>query len=243
MGLEKQEQRQKRMKLFLTIFKFLLLLVILAGIPLYLYFFQHGLIEYLSSMERVNQLFQYYKTQSILIYIGLQVLQIVICFIPGQWLQFTAGYLYGFWLGYFYSLIGAFAGSVITYYLAKLLGRDAMHLIFGEERINQFIHSLNSKKAMMIVFFIFLIPGVPKDLCNYAAGLSEMKLKPFLIVSLIGRSPAMMGSLLIGRQIERGDYTGAVIIGAAAVILFILGVIMRKRVAGWLDTAYSKLYK
>lgn len=197
----------------------------------------------MSSMENVNALFEHYHAESILVYIGAQILQIIICVIPGQWLQFAAGYMYGFWLGFLYSIIGAAIGSVVTYYLAKLLGRDAMHLIFGEARINEFIHKLNSKKAIVIVFLIFLIPGVPKDLCNYAAGISEMKLKPFLIVSLVGRSPGMMGSLLIGRQIEAGNYTGAIVVAAVAVVLCVVGIIMRKRLTGWMDKAYDRLYK
>lgn len=242
MDKHRKERLRKKFKLFSTILKFALLLFIVAGLPLYVYFYQPQLIENMSSMENVNAFFMQYKTQSIFVYIGAQVTQIVICVIPGQWLQFAAGYMYGFWLGFLFSLIGAAVGSVLTYYLAKLLGRDAMHLIFGEARINDFIHKLNSKKAIVVVFLIFLIPGVPKDLCNYAAGISEMKLKAFLLVSLVGRSPGMMGSLLIGRQIEAGDYTGAVIIGVIAVILCILGIIMRKRITKWLDRVYDKLY-
>lgn len=188
MNKQKKEQLRRKIKVFTTILKLALLLFILVGLPLYIYFYQPEVIERMSSLESVNAFFKQYKTQSILVYIGAQVAQIVVCIIPGQWLQFAAGYMYGFWLGFLFSLIGAAIGSVITYYLAKLLGRDAMHLIFGEQKINQFIHKLNSKKAVVIVFLIFLIPGVPKDLCNYAAGISEMKLKPFLIVSLIGRS-------------------------------------------------------
>ena len=175
------------------------------------------------------------------IYIGSQILQIVICIIPGQWLQFAAGYMYGFWLGYLYSLIGAFLGSVLTYYIAKILGHDAMHLIFGEEKIKSMLETLNSKKAVVLVFLIFLIPGVPKDLCNYVAGLSEMKLKPFLIVSLIGRSPGMMGSLLIGRQIYTGGYVSAAVIAAVAVVLFVLGLIFRKKITVFLDKCYERL--
>ena len=125
-------------------------------------------------MENVRALFAQYKAQSVLFYILAQVMQIVICVIPGQWLQFTAGYMWGFWLGYLYSLIGALIGSVLTYYIARILGHDAMHLIFGEEKIKKWLVHLNSKKAVIIVFFIFLIPGVPKDLCNYVAGLSEI---------------------------------------------------------------------
>ena len=243
MDKHRKDKIHKRIKVISTILKFALLLLIIIGLPLYIYFFEPQLIDSMSSMENVNALFEHYHAESILVYIGAQILQIIICVIPGQWLQFAAGYMYGFWLGFLYSIIGAAIGSVVTYYLAKLLGRDAMHLIFGEARINEFIHKLNSKKAIVIVFLIFLIPGVPKDLCNYAAGISEMKLKPFLIVSLVGRSPGMMGSLLIGRQIEAGNYTGAIVVAAVAVVLCVVGIIMRKRLTGWMDKAYDRLYK
>lgn len=243
MDKHRKDKIHKRIKVISTILKFALLLLIIIGLPLYIYFFEPQLIDSMSSVENVNALFEHYHAESILVYIGAQILQIIICVIPGQWLQFAAGYMYGFWLGFLYSIIGAAIGSVVTYYLAKLLGRDAMHLIFGEARINEFIHKLNSKKAIVIVFLIFLIPGVPKDLCNYAAGISEMKLKPFLIVSLVGRSPGMMGSLLIGRQIEAGNYTGAIVVAAVAVVLCVVGIIMRKRLTGWMDKAYDRLYK
>lgn len=239
----KKTKLRKRFKLFGTIFKFALLLLILIGLPLYIYFFHHDLIENFSNLESVEAFFAEYKAQSVFIYIGMQIVQIVICIIPGQWLQFASGYMYGFWLGYLYSLIGAFLGSILTYYIAKILGHDAMHLIFGEEKIRKMLTSLNSKKAIVLVFIIFLIPGVPKDLCNYAAGLSEMKLKPFLIVSLIGRTPGMMGSLLIGRQIGTGGYVSAAVIAAVAVVLFALGIIFRKKLTVLLDKGYDKLMK
>lgn len=240
---EKKKVLRKRIKIITAVLKLGLLLAILVGVPLYIYFFQYDLIETFSSMENVRAFFKQYEAESVFVYIGLQIIQIIICVIPGQWLQFAAGYLFGFWLGLFYSIIGAALGSVITYYLAKLLGHDAIHLIFGEEKVQRFIRKLNSKRAIVVVFIIFLIPGVPKDLCNYAAGISEMKLKPFLIVSLLGRTPGMMGSLLIGRQIEHGNYTGAIIIAAIAVILCLLGIIMRRRLTLFLDKAYKKLYK
>lgn len=238
-----KDKLKKRFKIFSSIFKFALLLMILIGIPLYIYFFQHDIIEQFSSLEDVNAFFKEYRTQSIFIYIAVQILQIVICIIPGQWLQFAAGYMYGFWLGYLWSLVGAFIGTVITYYLAKILGHDIMHLIFSEEKIRNMLKTLNSKKAVILVFLIYLIPGVPKDLCSYVAGLSEMKLKPFLVISLIGRSPGMMGSLLIGRQVEVGGYTSAIVIAVIALILCLLGVLFRKQITSAMDKAYDKLMR
>ena len=240
---ERKKKIRGRIKVVGAIAKFLLLLVILIGIPAYIYFFQRDIISDFSSLDKVEAYLMEYKAQSVFIYIGSQILQIVICVIPGQWLQFAAGYMYGFWMGYLFSLVGAFLGSVITYYVAKVLGHDAMHLIFGEEKIQKMLTTLNSKKAVVLVFIIFLIPGIPKDLCNYVAGLSEMKLKPFIVVSLIGRSPGMMGSLLIGRQINTGGYVSAAVIAAVAIVLCILGVIFRKKLTNLLDRAYDKLMK
>lgn len=240
---ENKRERNQRVNKVLAIVKFVVLICILVALPLYLWFFQRDIIVSMSDLENVEKFFSQYQTTTILVYIAAQIFQIIICIVPGQWLQIAAAYMYGFWMGYLWSIIGAFLGSVITYYIAKLLGRDFVHMVFGEEKTNEYIRKLNSKNAVIIVFLIFLIPGVPKDLCNYIAGISQMKLKAFLIVSLIGRSPGMMGSLLIGQQLEAGIYGGAITIGVIAVILFILGIIFRKRLMKWFDRAYDKMMK
>ena len=125
---EKKDKLRKRYKTISAILKLLLLLFILVGLPLYIYFFRHDIIEQFSTIEQIEAFFAEYKTQSIIYYLALQIIQIIICVIPGQGLQFAAGYMYGFWMGYVWSLIGAFLGTVISYYLAKVLGHDAMHM-------------------------------------------------------------------------------------------------------------------
>ena len=238
-----KDKVRRRAKIVTTILKFAILLLIIAGIPLYVYFCHPEVIQYMSSLDNINALFEEYKGYSILIYIIAQIIQIIICVIPGQMLQFAAGYAFGFWLGLLFSLIGAAIGAVISYYLAKLLGQGILYLIFGEDQMENFIEKLNSKKAIIAVLVIYLIPGLPKDACSYAAGISNMKLKAFLIVSLIGRTPAMAGSLLIGNQVGIGSYTAAIIIGSAAVILFILGIVFRHQITSFLNKFYDKLYE
>ncbi len=241
-GKIKERASQQNIRLTLTILKFSIFVLIIVGIPLYLFFFHWDWIQQFQSVEEVGAFFSQYKTLSVFLYIGTQILQIIISVIPGQGLQFAAGAFYGFWLGYFFSIIGAVLGTVGAYYLAKLLGRDAIHLFFGEEKIQRFIHRINSKRGVLIIFLIYLVPGAPKDLCNYAAGLSEMKLKPFLIISLVGRSPGMMMSLLIGKKLIDGGYTVAIIVASVALVLFIVGLIFRKKIMGISDRAYEKLH-
>ena len=237
---EKREYRAKFKKISL-ILKLVALAAIIIGVPLYIYFGHHELLEDFSNIRDVETWLRQYKAQSALVYIGAQILQIIICVIPGQALQVAAGYLYGFWLAFVLSLVGAFIGSVIVFYLAQFLGHDAMHILFGQRKITEMLDQLNSKKGMLIVFVIFLIPGIPKDLCTYAAGISNMHIKPFLILSLIGRSPGMMCSIAIGRQIMHGNYHSAIIIAVIVVILFIIGLLFRDKVITFFDKAYDKL--
>lgn len=243
MKSDTKDKVRRRVRILSTVLKFALLLIILVGIPLYIFLCHPEVIEFMSSIDNINALFEEYKGYSILVYIAAQVLQIIICVIPGQMLQFAAGYAFGFWLGLLFSLIGAAIGAVVSYYLAKLLGQGILYLIFDEDQMENFIGKLNSKKAIIAVLVIYLIPGLPKDACSYAAGISNMKLKAFLVVSLIGRTPAMAGSLLIGNQVELGSYTAAIIIGAVAIILCVLGAVFRSRITDLLNKAYDKLYK
>lgn len=230
MKQSEKKLKRKRFKTLSSVLKLVVLAVILIGIPLYIFFFHHDFLERFSDLKDVRIWLAEYKTQSIFIYIGAQILQIVICIIPGQALQFAAGYMYGFWAGFLLSLAGAAAGSVVVYYIARLLGHDALHILFGERKFTEMLDHMNSEKGIIITFIIFLIPGIPKDLCSYAAGLSNVKLKPYLIVSLIARSPGMMGSLLIGRQIGAGGYMSAAVVAGVAILLFILGVIFRRQI-------------
>lgn len=229
------------MKKIMAALKLLLLFAILVGLPAYIFFFHHELIDRFSSIEAVEGFFAQYRSQSALVYLGLQIVQIVICILPGAALQIAAGYIFGFWLGLFLVLAGALMGSILTYYLARVLGHDAMHLIFGEEKISDLLGKINSKKGVIIVFLIYLIPGLPKDLCTYAAGLSEMRLRLFLLLSMVGRTPAMIGSLIIGHQVQLGGYTVAIVIAAIAVILCAAGIVFRRQITDFFDRIYGKL--
>ncbi|MGI6204011.1 MAG: TVP38/TMEM64 family protein [Anaerovoracaceae bacterium] len=232
---------KRRLKEINSVVKLLILLGIIIGIPVYIYFFQHQIIDTFSSLESTNAYFEAHKTGNIFIILGLQIVQIMISVIPGQWIQFGAGYIYGLVIGIILSVIGAVIGTTVAYYLARFLGHDAVTLFFKEETIENYTEMLNSKKGVTIVFLIYLIPGLPKDLCCYAAGLSDMKLRPFLLISTVGRLPAMTGSILIGVLTRLGYYNAALIVLAIAGALLILCIIFRKKLLAKVNDAYDRV--
>lgn len=113
-----------------------------------------SLITILDSLEKINMFLARHKIESIFVYLGLQVAQIVICILPGQVLQFAGGYVFHFGIGFLLTMIGATIGTIMTFYIARILGKDAMYLIFGEKKLNNYIEKLNSKRALLFILVI-----------------------------------------------------------------------------------------
>lgn len=229
------------MKTVLSVLKLFILISITIGLPVYILMIHPELIDRFKTLDGVNDFLSEYETASIFAYIGIQIIQIVISVIPGQVIQIAGGYAYGFWFGYLLSIIGIAAGSATAFGLARVLGRDAMHLLFGEEKVTKFVNHLNSKKAFAVLVVIYAIPGLPKDIVTYAAGVSEFGFKPFMMLSLISRSPALMCTIMIGSMLNKGSYIGIIILGVTAILLCVILFLKRHDLIHYIDTLYQKL--
>lgn len=133
MGVEniKKAEKENKSRVIISTVKILLLILIVVGIPIYIWFFHGDWIRSFENIDDVVAFLEKYETQSIFVYIGLQIIQIVISIIPGQVFQMAAGYIYGFWPALLFAMTGAVAGTAISFMLAKVLGRDFLHIFFG----------------------------------------------------------------------------------------------------------------
>jgi len=243
MSILNSEESKIRIKLIYTLAKFVILLLVIIGVPFYVFYYQRELIQTFSSLDSVNAFLKEYETASIFAYIGFQILQIAIFIIPGQAIELAGGYLFSFWPGLLFTFTGVFLGMIFTFFLARILGKDAIHLIVGEERTKYYIEKFNSKKALMVIFIIYLIPGIPKDVITYVAGISDVDLRAFIVVSMLGRLPSMIGGVMIGSMLNSGTYVGVIILIVISCIAFILGIIYRDKLTGKKDKFYDKVSK
>ena len=79
-------------------------------------------------------------------------------------------------------------------------------------------------------FLLFLIPGIPKDVLCYVAGLSPLRFPFFILASMVGRLPGIIGSALIGNSAAQKKWVLAAIVLGAAVVLFAAGFFFRERI-------------
>ena len=216
------------------------LALIIIGVPAVLFFNYRDTLFNADWLSQLPVLLSRYRRQAAFILIALQILQVIICIVPGQPIQFAASYMFGITKGYLISVTGAVIGAFIAFYISGLLGKDAVCTLFGREKVEDYRRKLNSGRGLMAVLLIYLIPGIPKDLTAYAAGISDMRIRPFLLVSTIGRSPAMLGSLLIGHFFSRGNYKAVAALAVITVILLIIFFIKRQDMVALLANIEKK---
>lgn len=193
-----------------------LLLILLVGACFWAW--RSGMLSLLSRKDEVIALLREDGWRAPLLCIAVQFLQVVIFVIPGEITQLAAGFVFGVWRGFAYSVVGIMAGSAFNFYFARIVGRPVMQRVLGADRLRKLDRLLENNKGKSAMFLLFLLPGAPKDALTYGAGLTEMTLTEFMVISGFGRSPALLASILIGSHASKGNVSAMLWIGAAVLL-------------------------
>ena len=112
--------------------------------------------------------------------------------------------------------------STIIFLLVRKFGKKFVYDFCDEEKISKIENNKlfqNPKKIEMIMLILFLIPGTPKDLLVYVAGLLPIKPLRFILISTFARFPSVITSTLAGQNLALGDWKKSIIIYVAILIV------------------------
>lgn len=161
---------------------------------------------------------------SIIVFILLQILQVVVFFIPGEIVQAAGGFVYGTMMGTILSFVGILIGSVITFYITRRYGLKVLKRIMKDESYKKLLNILNRPQNNLILFILYLIPGIPKDTLGFVAGVTKITLLEFIVLSMVGRIPGIFLMNYIGSSISSHSYIKSFLILGIATVLFIIGI-------------------
>ncbi|MGL4736937.1 MAG: TVP38/TMEM64 family protein [Cellulosilyticaceae bacterium] len=154
-----------------------------------------------------------------MLFVGIQVLQVVVFVIPGEAVEVIAGMLYGTWWGYVVCQIGIIIGSVMIFYMVKFLGYEFLSRFIDEGKFEKLSFLKNNKKIEKLTFILFFIPGTPKDILTYFIPFTNLSLGKFLLISLVARVPAVISSSYAGAALQQGE------VGKSMITFVIVGII------------------
>lgn len=166
----------------------------------------------------------------VFILLALQFLQVVVAFIPGEVVQIAAGMIYGPWFGALIIWIGCIISSSIIFALVHKLGAPFVQSMVPKKYLQKFSDFEQSSKFNSIVFVLFLIPGMPKDVFTYITPLSHMKLSTFIVITNVARIPGIIVSTYAADGLMEGRIWESVVLFTVLAIIAVIALVVYNKI-------------
>lgn len=212
--------KQKKLIGWAAIAIFLLLSAVVG------WFVGRPLVRFASQPEQFRQWVDGHGLMGCAAYVGMVFLQVVVAVIPGEPLEISGGYAFGAARGSLLCLLGAFLGSVAVFALVRRFGRELVDIFFPREKLENLKFLQSSPKRDVLFWLVFMVPGTPKDLLCYFAGLTDLSWGKWLLLCTVGRLPSVLTSTIGGDALGVKDYQFAVLVFAATLAVSAVGLLI-----------------
>lgn len=192
------------------------------------------LYDLLRDREQTRAFIEAFGPWAPVVFMTVQIGQVILAPIPGEATGFIGGYLFGAAQGFFFSSLALGVGSWINFSLGRLLGRRLIRRLIPPAQLAKLDRYVRPQ-AVLVIFLLFVFPGFPKDYLCLFLGITTLPQKLFLIMAFVGRMPGtLMLSLQGAALFERmyGALTG--LLGGCALLLLV-AFCYRKRLYRWIE--------
>lgn len=220
--LTKKQQKIIGIAAFSVFVLMMLLLAWLIGVPIY---------RFANEPEKFRAWVDSSGVWGRLAYMGMVIVQIVVAIIPGEALEIAGGYAFGAVEGTLLCLASASVGSVVVFALVRRFGVKLVEVFFSLEKLRSLRFLRASKRRDMLFMFVFMLPGTPKDLLCYFAGLTDIKFGVWLLICSLGRIPSVVTSTVGGHALGQEQYLAAVLVFAITFAISGLGLFVYNRIS------------
>lgn len=140
---------------------------------------------------------------------------LTVAFVPGLPLTLAAGALYGAAGGAAVSVAGASVGATGAFLLARRGTRGSVEKVRGERLAA--LEARLSGKGLIALLALRLVPVVPFNALNYAAGASSIGVRDYVIATTFGIIPGAVAYAALGAGLD--DPASPLFIGAAVLAI------------------------
>ena len=223
--------------LSLSILIFILLLGFIYRIQIW-----EKIVEYFlvfSDREQIKNFITSFGAGAPVVFIIIQILQVLFAPVPGEATGFIGGFLFGTVKGFLFSSIGLSVGSYLNFIVGRFLGKRYIRKLIPDDYLGRFDAFLKRQGAV-VIFIMFVFPGFPKDYLCLFLGLSTLPLKVFIILVTIGRMPGTFLLSLQGAYLFEQKYMVFTLIFCLCIILSFIAYRYKEGLYKWLEKFNNK---
>lgn len=188
-----------------------------------------GLLAWLADARAVRAFVSEHAFVSRLAMLGINIVQVLLAFLPGEPVELASGYAFGFWEGTALCLVASGLATSAIYWATRRWGWKLVGLFFDRSLFDRFSWLKSAKRLELIMFIVFLIPGTPKDFLTYFAGLTNMRFLPVVLIATFGRIPSIVTSTIAASAVGSGNWPLVACTLVASAFLLAVGGLMYRR--------------
>lgn len=198
----------------------MLLILALVGVPL---------LRFASQPERFRAWVDSHGFAGRLAYIGMVFLQVMVAILPGEPFEIAGGYAFGTVEGTLLCLLASTLGSICVFLLVRRFGQRLVEVFFSREKLRSIRFLKSTPRRDLLFLIIFMLPGTPKDLLCFFAGLTDIRFGVWLLICSLGRLPAIISSTVGGDALGTKNYWGAILVFVITLLISGAGLLIYDR--------------
>lgn len=167
------------------------------------------------------------------VFFFIQIGQVIISPIPGNLTALAGGAMFGGWTASLLSGSAIIIGSVIAFFLARAFGRPLVIKLIGKSIFDKYSNVFIGKSALNL-FILFFLPFFPDDALCFLAGMSNISVRLFLALTIVGRLPSIIFASFAGDGVISLSTTSWIVVGIISVIAIFLSLRYSKNIEKWL---------
>ena len=195
-------------------------LLLLIGGGWFLY--TSGFFQAVRSLETLRAYIARFAPCSHLLFFLVQFLSVVLAPIPSNFVAAAGGVLFGTGPAFLITFSAVVAGSLLTFSLARALGRDFADRLVSRKLSEKYQDILRAK-APVFLTLAFLFPFFPDDMLCILAGLTSLSLRRFALIVLLARPWGLLFASALGGSTLGLSPWVMVPLALAGLVLFLLG--------------------
>lgn len=203
---------------------FIALLAAWHYVPTVNAFFHQALTAFVAvDQQGIERFIASYGSQAAVVSFLLMIFQAIAAPLPAFLITFANASLFGAFWGGVLSWSSAMVGAGICFYIARLLGRGAVEKLTGKTVLKS-VDGFFDRYGKHTILVCRLLPFVPFDPVSYAAGLTSMRLRHFLLATGIGQLPATLVYSWVGSLLTGGTFwfvSGLFMLFALTIVIFV----------------------
>lgn len=188
-----------------------------------------GLLAWLADARAVRAFVADHAFASRLTMLGINIVQVLLAFLPGEPVELASGYAFGFWEGTALCLVASGLATSAIYWATRRWGWKLVGLFFDRSLFDRFSWLKSAKRLELIMLIVFLIPGTPKDFLTYFAGLTNMRFLPVVLIATFGRILSIVTSTITASAVGSGNWPLVACTLVASALLLAVGGLMYRR--------------